>query len=698
MSMSWANARYALNRLSGLLRRGLTSLRTRGWRSTLQRLRVHAHPLPPAHRALYTVIPAPFAPFALPYSPTPVASIVIPVYNHVAHTLACLRALAAHPPSVPCEILVVDDGSGDETAQWLVQLPGLRYHVRERNGGFIATCNDGAAHAQGRYLVFLNNDTVPQPGWLDALLETFAQVPQAGLVSAQLLYPDGRLQDAGGVVFADGSAWSYGRFESPDDPRYAYLREVDYGSGAALAIERTLFMELGGFDTRYMPAYYEDTDLAFAVRASGRRTLLQPASRVVHDEGTSNGTDTNTGIKAYQVRNRAIFAAKWAAALQRQLSPGELPTPARLHRHQRQVLIVDEALPQPDRDSASLRQLNLIRLLLQHGAHVVFVPSSRTYASRYSEALQRLGVEVWYAPYLKNMTAFLQQHGPRFHSVLLVRHHLAHACLPLLRRFAPQARRLFDTVDLHYLRERRGAELNGDARLLREAERTRARELEVMAQVDVTILVSAVEREQLQREAPQVRTALISNLHDVAGPGLPWAQRRDLVFVGGFRHAPNVDAVRWFLQDVFPLLRARLPQVRFHCIGADIPEDLRSLGKASAGVELLGHVPDIAAYMDGMRIAVAPLRFGAGVKGKINLSMAHGQPVVATTCAVEGMHLRNGQDVLIADDAAHFADAIAQLYTDATLWQTLADNGLRNIATHFSLDAARETVREVFLD
>ncbi|WP_045758300.1 glycosyltransferase [Xanthomonas albilineans] len=698
MSMSWANARYALSRLSGLLRRGLASLRARGWRSTLQRLRVHAQPLPPARRALYRVTPAPFAPFALPYSPTPVASIVIPVYNHVAHTLACLRALATHPPSVPCEILVVDDGSRDETAQWLVQLPGLRYHVRERNGGFIATCNDGAARAQGRYLVFLNNDTVPQPGWLDALLETFAQIPQAGLVSAQLLYPDGRLQDAGGVVFADGSAWSYGRFESPEDPRYAYLRDVDYGSGAALTIERTLFLELGGFDTRYMPAYYEDTDLAFAVRASGRRTLVQPASQVVHDEGTSNGTDTGTGIKAYQVRNHAIFAAKWAETLQCQLSPGELPTPARLHRQQRQVLILDEALPQPDRDSASLRQLNLIRLLLQHGAHVVFVPSSRTYASRYSEALQRLGVEVWYAPYLKNMTTFLQQHGTRFHSVLLVRHHLAHACLPLLQRFAPQARRLFDTVDLHYLRERRGAELSGDARLQREAERTRVRELEVMAQVDVTILVSAVEREQLQREAPQVRTALISNLHDVAGPGLPWTQRRDLVFVGGFRHVPNVDAVRWFLQEVFPLLRARLPQVRFHCIGADIPEDLHRLGEATAGVELLGHVPDIAAYMDGMRIAVAPLRFGAGVKGKINLSMAHGQPVVATTCAVEGMHLRHGQDVLIADDAVHFADAIAHLYTDATLWQTLADNGLRNIATHFSLDAARDTVREVFLD
>ncbi|UKE49903.1 glycosyltransferase [Xanthomonas translucens] len=698
MSMSWANLRYALNRFAGLLRRGLASLRTRGWRSTWERLRVHALPLPPPRRTLFAVAPQPFAAFAVPASDAPLASIVIPVYNHVAHTLACLRALAAHPPAAACEILVIDDGSSDETVQWLPQLQGLHYHVRSHNGGFIASCNDGAARARGRYVVFLNNDTVPQPGWLDALLDTFAQVPQAGLVTAQLLYPDGRLQEAGGVVFVDGSAWSYGRFESPDDPRYAYLRDIDYGAGAALAIERERFLALGGFDTRYMPAYYEDTDLAFTVRQAGLRTLLQPASQVVHDEGTSNGTDTDSGIKAYQVRNRGVFAAKWADVLARQLPPGTTPTPAQLHRQQRQVLILDETLPQPDRDSASLRQLNLIRLLLQEGAHVVFVPSGREYASRHSEALQRLGVEVWYAPYLKSVSGFLQQHGARFHAVLLVRHHVAHACLPLLRRFAPQARRLFDTVDLHYLRERRGAELAGDARLLREAERTRARELEVMAQVDVTVLVSGVERAQLQREAPQVRTALISNLHEVAGPGLPWAQRRDLVFVGGFRHAPNVDAVRWFLQEVFPPLRALLPELRFHCIGADMPDDIRRLGAATPGVALLGYVPDITAYMDEIRIAVAPLRFGAGVKGKVNLSMAHGQPVVATPCAVEGMHLCHGEDVLIAETAPQFVAALAQLYTDEALWNTLAGNGLRNIATHFSLDAARATVRQVFLE
>lgn len=698
MSMSLADARYFLNRMIGLFRRSLASLRTRGWRATWQRIRVHTQALPPPRRAaLYAPAAVPFAPFAVPASAAPVVSIIIPVYNQAAHTLACLRALAAHPPEVACEILVVDDGSSDQTRTWLPRIQGLRYEVRERNGGFIEACNDGVARSQGRYVVLLNNDTVPQPGWLDALLATFTQVPAAGLVGAQLLYPDGRLQEAGGVVFQDGSGWSYGRFESAEDPRYTALRDADYCSGAALMIPRALWDRLGGLDTRYKPAYYEDTDLAFAVRAAGHRVLVQPASRVVHDEGTSNGTDTGSGVKAYQVRNRGVFAEKWAQALRAQPAVGSVPSPALLHRHQRQVLILDEAVPQPDRDSGSLRQYNLIRMLIEGGAHVVFVPTRREHAGADTEALQRLGVEVWYAPFLQGIGPWLREHGPRFAVVMMVRHHVASECLPLLRSYAPQARTVFDTVDLHYLRERRGAELAGNAGLLRDAERTRSRELAVMAATDVTVLVSAAEREQLKIDAPDVTVELISNLHEVASGGEDWAQRHDLVFVGGFRHPPNVDAMQWFIGEVFGRIRAQLPQVRFHCIGADVPDALRALAAAQPGVEIHGFVPVVTPYMDQVRIAVAPLRFGAGVKGKVNLSMAHGQPVVATTCAVEGMHLHDGQDVLVADDAEAFAAAVVRLYQDPVLWQQLSSAGRRNVADHFSLDAARDTVQRVFL-
>ena len=697
MSFSPADLRFMLHRGLGLIRRGWTSLRTRGWRTTVDRVRAQfrrATPLPTDR--LYVPPTAPFAPFALATSEAPVASIVIPVYDQFAHTLACLRALAVHPPVAAFEVIVIDDGSSDGTVSALPQIAGVRYHRRARNGGFIAACNDGASLARGEYLVFLNNDTIPQPGWLDALLATFAESPDAGLVGAQLLYPDGRLQEAGGVVFADGSGWNYGKYESPEDPRFAYLRECDYASGAAIAIPSALFAQVGGFDIRYAPAYYEDTDLAFAVRAAGKRVLYQPASRVIHAEGGTAGTDTNVGMKAHQVRNRDVFAAHRREALAKHLPPNTVPTPALLHRGQKQILIIDAQTPRPDHDSGSLRLVNLMRLLREEGAHVVFLPADRHRVEPYATQLQHLGVEAWHAPFASRPPAWLREHGARFDAVMVSRHYVAREFLPLLRAHAPQATLIFDTVDLHYLRERRGAEVAGDAALARAAERTRTLELDVIAKSDITLVVSEIERTLLRTDAPGARVELLSNLHRIAGSGQPCAQRRDLVFVGGFRHPPNVDAVRWFVTEAFPLIRERLPEVKFHCIGSHTPPEIEALA-ALPGVIVHGHVADIDPYMDGCRISIAPLRYGAGVKGKVNLSMAHGQPVVATSCAVEGMHLRDGEDVLVADAPDAFADAVVRLYRDEALWLSLARNGLDSVASNFSLDAARETVRKVFL-
>lgn len=697
MAMSWTDLRFLLDRGTGLARRGLISLQTRGLSASWQRVLRQFHRLPDAQRAaLWLPQSEPFAPFALPTSDAPRASIVIPVYNQFAHTLACLRALAARPSAAAFEVIVVDDGSSDATEASLRQVEGLRYHRRAQNGGFIAACNDGAALARGEYVVFLNNDTLPQPGWLDVLLATFDEQSDVGLVGAQLVYPDGRLQEAGGIVFADASGWNYGRFDAPDHPRYAFLRDADYCSGAAIALPTALFERLGRFDTRYAPAYYEDTDLAFAVRAAGLRVVYQPKSRVVHCEGITAGTDTGSGVKAYQVRNRGVFADKWRDALPAQWTPDTPADRAAFARGRRSVLIVDALVPQPDRDSGSLRLVNLMRLLLEEGAHVVFVPAYLAHSDASVEAMQRMGVEVWTAPQLGRLPAWLREHGPRFDTVMVCRHYVLRELLPLLRKYAPQARLVFDTVDLHYLRERRGAEVAGDAALARAAEATRKLELDIIARADATFVVSEVERSLLTQDAPQAQVDILSNLHRVAGPGRAFEQRRDLVFVGGFRHPPNVDAVRWFATEVFPLIRAELPELRFHCIGADAPPEIAALAE-QPGVEIHGHVPDLDPYMNGARIAVAPLRYGAGVKGKVNLSMAHGQPVVATACAVEGMHLRDGEDALVADTAADYAQAVLRLYRDPALWQRLSENGLRNVETHFSLDAAREVVRRVLL-
>ncbi|WP_240126799.1 glycosyltransferase [Thermomonas alba] len=694
--MQWpADAQFLWQRALGWLQRGLASLRVRGlagsWRHLRQRRRPAYAPIP-----LWQPPEAAFAPFALASSDTPRASLVIPVHGGFAHTLRCLRALAAHPPATPFEVIVVDDASPDDTLDKLRRIGGLRVHARAANGGFIAACNDGARLARGEFLVLLNNDTVPQPGWLDALLGTFAAYPDAGLVGARLVYPDGRLQEAGGVVFADGSAWNYGRGEDPQDCRFTYLREADYVSGAAIALPTALLRQLGGLDARYAPAYYEDTDLAFAVRAAGRRVLYQPASTVVHVEGATAGTDPASGAKAAQARNRGVFAAKWAHALTAQPAPGQVPTPALLHARQPQVLVIDANTPRPDHDSGSLRMVELMRLLREEGAHVVFWPANRQADGDYTRALQQLGVECWHAPWAPPLPVWLRRHGARFASVLASRHYVAAECLPLLRRHAPQARLLFDTVDLHFLREERQARLAGDAAGLRAAERTRRQELALAAAYDCTLVVSPAERALLEAAVPGARIEVLSNLHRVAPPGPGFGQRRDLLFVGGFRHPPNVDAVCWFVREVWPLLHAADPALRFHCIGAEAPPAVQALADVP-GVQVHGHVPDLAPWLARCRIAVAPLRVGAGVKGKITQALMHGLPVVATPLAAEGMALRDGEHVLLAQDAPAFAQAVLRLLHDAALWERLAAHGRALAHRQYSVEAARAPLRRLLL-
>lgn len=700
MSGRFAALRFRLQRVASLARRGAASVRSRGLTRTLQRLWLEFRPDRMPRQPLR--IPSTGTP--LPSMPSPAAapraSIVIPVFNHWHHTELCLRALALCGDRSPFEVIVVDDGSSDATAANLAAIDGVRYHRNPRNLGFVGACNAGVALARGDYVVFLNNDTAVQPGWLDALLDTFAAHANVGLVGAKLIYPDGRLQEAGGLVFADGSGWNYGRYGHPHDPRYDFVRDTDYCSGAAIALPRALLAELGGFDDRYAPAYYEDTDLAMQVRARGLRVLYQPASAVVHFEGVTAGTDTAHGIKAQQPRNQRTFVARWGDTLRHDHPPaGGDPDRARDHRARHRVLVIDALTPQPDRDSGSLRLVNVLRMLREEGCAVTFFADNREHAGGYTRALQQLGVETWFRPWIGSIARWLRRHGHRFDVIMISRHYIAAGYLPLLRRHAPQAKFVFDTVDLHYLREARAAELGADPATLKSTQRksavaTRNRELALIAAADLTLVVSAYERELLARDAPAARVEVLSNVHAIAGAGKPFAERRDLVFVGGFRHPPNVDAVLWLAADILPLLLHQLPDVHLHLIGDQVPPAVRALDRHPA-ITVHGHVPDLAPYMDGCRIALAPLRYGAGVKGKINLSMAHGQPVVATGCAIEGMHLDDGGDVLVADTPAEFAAAVARLYDDAALWQRLADHGLDNVRRHFSFDAARATVRRM---
>lgn len=688
---------FALGRLRAVVHRTRGSLASRGVSGTIRRAADELRRTAPSPGMPIVAAPtSEFSAFAVPSSATPNVSIVIPVHNKIDYSVACLRSLAKHPGTIAFEVVVVDDASSDATAERLARIDGIRVVRNTQNLGFVGSCNAGAEQAQSEFLVFLNNDTVVTDGWLDALLRCFDEEPEAGLAGAKLVYPDGRLQEAGGIVFADGSGWNYGRFENPADPRFEFRREADYCSGAAIMIRRDLFRELRGFDTRYAPAYYEDTDLAFAVRKAGKKVFYEPGATVVHFEGITAGTDSGSGMKRFQTINRGKFLEKWKNELARQPAPihdARNAESAANFRARGHVLIVDAYTPTPDQDSGSLRMLNLMHLLRESGYAVSFLPDNRAHAGKYTQALQALGVQALYHPFVADPVAWLRAHGLTLNAVILSRHYVAANYVGLVRLYAPQARLIFDTVDLHHLREARAAELSGSEEQAQQAARTRAQEMKLMRDSDVTLVVSAAEKELLARELPGVRIEVLSNVHAVHGRRREFGERRDLVFVGGFQHPPNVDAVLWFVNAVFPRVRAALPDVVFHVIGSKAPKAILEL--AHDGVQVHGYVADIAPFMDGCRLALAPLRYGAGVKGKINMAMSCGLPVVATTPAAEGMHAHNGEDLLVADTPQDFAAAIVRAYGDAALWTKLSDNGLANVREHFSFDAARAALQRI---
>ena len=687
---------YRLSRWFGLFRRGLASLRTRGIRATWLAIRTRYRPAPASPPLRLYPEAVSVRELSFPFLAQPRASIVIPAYGQLDYSLHCLKALANCGDATGFEVILVDDASPGGSADVLADVAGLRLHRNERNLGFIGACNAGAGIARGDYVVFLNNDTAVQPGWLDALLATFREFPDTGLAGSKLVYPDGRLQEAGGLVFADGSAWNVGRFQPPAHPAFNAVREADYCSGAAIALRRDLFESLGGFDAHYAPAYYEDTDLAMRVRRAGLKVRYQPASVVAHYEGVTAGTDTAQGVKAHQITNQSRFRQRWQAELASQHPPPALreDIDAALHRGRRRVLVIDACTPRPDRDSGSLRMHALLRLLCEEGCSVRFFAENLAHDGHYTAALQQLGVEAWWHPWIGDVPAWLREHGPRLDLIVVSRHYVLSPLLRLLREYAPQAQLVFDTVDLHFLREEREAAQTGDPAARLAAQHSRESELALIQAADRTWVVSPHEQALLRELVPGAQVDVVSNIHRVEEGTPDFAARRDLVFVGGYRHPPNVDAALWLANEILPRIRAALPEVRLHLVGGDAPAQIIALGERP-GIVFHGHVPELDTLLDGMRMSVAPLRYGAGVKGKVNHSLARGLPTVATRCAVEGMHLHHGENVLVADEAAAFAAAVVSLYSDESLWRRLREGGLANTQRHFSPDAARETLRRL---
>jgi GT2 family glycosyltransferase/glycosyltransferase involved in cell wall biosynthesis len=620
---------------------------------------------------------------------SPDVSIVIPIFNNIDFTLGCLATIAYLDSSYSFEVIVVDDNSTDDTRVLLSRLDWITYCRQNENRGFIHSCNEGLARATGEFVVFLNNDTTVSEGWLDELRGTFQLLPDAGLVGSKLIYPNGELQEAGGVVWPDGSAANYGRHSDPLDPRFNYLREVDYISGASIMLPTKLARELGGFDTYYAPAYYEDTDLAFRVRRAGLKVYYQPLSQVIHYEGATSGVDTGSSVKAYQEINRHKFFERWAKTLaeDKHFSGGV----DRL-RLRRRLLFLDETTPKPDQDAGSNACLATMQIVQQLGYQVTFIPADLLRQAGYTGDLERQGIEVSYTPFCASLEDHLLEYGRRYNAVLVHRVSLAWRAYRIVRELAPQARLLFMVADLHHLRERRRAGLYHDEHQLgAQAKSLEQQELAVVAEADCTLVHSEFEKSYLAGLMPRKQIENLGWISPAPKRETGFVARSDLMYIGGYGHPPNVDAVEYFVDAIWPKVSGKLPGVRFLIVGSNPPDAWQS--RQWDGVELVGYAKDLDTYLEHCRLSVVPLRYGAGIKGKIVTSMAGGLPVVTTRIGAEGIGLEDGITALIADDPDEFAERVVALYTDTSLWYRLSENGMDFVAKRFSTEKGAEVMQ-----
>ncbi|MCY3795548.1 MAG: glycoside hydrolase family 99-like domain-containing protein, partial [Gammaproteobacteria bacterium] len=550
-------------------------------------------PFGPAHSASANGI-------RLPSPEHPDISVVIPVHGKCHLTLRCLKSLNDIRDERSFEVILVDDASTDESARVLPDIPGIRYVRNGKNQGFLLSCNRGAALARGRHILLLNNDAMVEDGAIDALAGTFDVHHDVGLVGAKLYFEDGSLQEAGGIVWSDGSAMNFGRGDDPRKPEYNYVRDVDYCSGAAIMMPLALWRELEGFDEYYVRAYYEDTDIAFRVREAGYRVLYQPFAKVVHSEGATSGTDLTQGEKRYQAENRLRFLKRWRETLEaRHLVPGAPTDLAKDRVAKGRALVMDWAVPMPDHDSGSADILNLVRMLGRLGIKTVFASHrDLDYRGTYTDNLQQLGVEMLYAPYCDSLKDYLRHAGKDIDYVLVHRVGVFKEWASLLRAHCPNARIVFHTVDLHHIREARQAETENSEKLRKQAETTKKTELRLARQADAIVVVSDHEKKVLEETVVGTPVFHMPLIREIPRAGRTrFSERHGIAFIGNYLHEPNLDAVRYFVHEIWPVFHAAVPSAELILGGAQMPTEVARL-EASEGVRTIGYIEDLASLFN----------------------------------------------------------------------------------------------------
>lgn len=627
----------------------------------------------------------------------PAVSVIIPVYNQFEYTYNCLKSILYNTRNVEYEVIVADDSSIDDTVRLDYVVKGVKILRNKENLLFLRNCNHAASQAKGKYLIFLNNDTQVQSNWMKPLVQLLDSRQDAGMAGSKLLFPDGTLQEAGGIIWQDGTGANYGRGDNPDAPEYNYVKESDYISGASIIVRKELWDEIGGFDERFAPAYCEDSDLAFEIRRLGKKVLYQPASEVVHFEGISNGTDVTEGIKSCQVANMEKLRQKWEKVLsEEQYRKEEGFFRARERKQNRKTIVMfSEGIPKYDCDAGSKTIYNYLQLFLEKGYIVKFVPNNFRSVAPYTQELQQMGIEVLYGDsYEKYINMWIIENQDAIEYAFINFPGCGKRFIDVLKCASIEIR--YYGMDLHFLRKKREYEVTGEPECLQMMEQYYEMEKTILEKADVTYYPSEVELRIVKEKFGTEAKHLSPFIYELTGeqPAYKPEKREGMLFIGGFNHPPNADAVLWFVQKIYPYI-CKVKRIPFYIAGSNAPAEIQNLKEA--GIIYKGYVTEaeLQELYRKVRMVVVPLRYGAGIKGKVVDAMYQGVPMVATAVGIEGIPEAE-KYVEAADEAEIFAQKVVTLYQDEAKLIETSEKYRDIIRKYYSKDAAWKKIKEDF--
>lgn len=596
----------------------------------------------------------------------PLVSIIIPIYNKFDFTFACLSSIHINT-EIPYEVILIDNGSDDNTNKLIKKLKNIKIIRNKENLGFGEACNQGVKIARGKYILFLNNDTIVNENWLSPLIKTIENKElNCGVVGSRLIFPDGTLQEAGSKIFIDGSTKGYGRFENPDDPEYNYLREVDYCSGACFLIKKDLFNEVGGFDVSYF-AYYEDVDLCMELKKKDYKIFYNPESIVFHYENATSGLEI--AVKSHK-KNRIKFFEKWKDFLRNSYKTNT-----------KKVLYLDDRIPSPTSGSGYSRAYLFVNLLREIGCNITIFPLQDSIKYQETKELQNLGIEVFYGNL--NFEKFSFNRKDFYDIVIISRPHNLEKSFEICKKFFKNSMIIYDAEALFSIRDILKNKIYGKNVSEKEAEDLVNKEINLFKNSDLVISVSENEKKEFIKRGFN-NVFLVGYGTEVKNSDNNFEKRKDILFIGGYivPGSPNEDAILFFIKEIFSLIKKEL-DCKLYIVGYNKSKEIDNLASNySESIIVTGHVNDLKKFYDSCKLFIVPHRFSSGIPIKLYDAMANGVPCVISKLTAEQMNLKNENLCLIGKDKKDFAEKIIKLNNDKKLWIKLKKNSLEFIKSN----------------